>query len=428
MTAFADYVRLIRTNRNFRRLWIAQMVSEIGDWFYAVSIYSLILELTGRAELIGVAVVLQVLPSTLIAPTAGVVNDRISRKRVMIAADIARVFIVAGMLLVRSREMIWLVYPLLFLETIGWGFFEPGRSAVLPNICKDDEMPAANALSAATWSFTLAIGTTAGGLVAAWLGRETVFAVNALSFALSAWLIGGMRFEEPHAGTARLRLKDLFDFTPMLEGFHYVRRDSRLLATLLVKGGLGLLGANLVILPLLGERVFPLRWEGLDPQRGSMLGMSLLMGPRGIGALLGPLITTPWAGGQADRFRRGILFSFFTAGLGYVLLSRAPALGYAVAAVILTHAAGSTIWVFSSTLLQRLTEDRFRGRVFSAELGCNMLSISLAGYLAGRLIDSGVSVRTAALVTGLAMFVPGLIWLRAQRLWKPGAESAAQPS
>src|SRR5512132_3377205 len=140
---FRSYLRLLRGNRNYRLLWLAQVVSELGDWFYSLAVYNLLLDLTGsKAQAVGLAVVLQVLPSTLIAPTAGVVNDRISRKRVMIAADIARVFIVAGMLLVRSREMIWLVYPLLFLETIGWGFFEPGRSAVLPNICKEDELPA----------------------------------------------------------------------------------------------------------------------------------------------------------------------------------------------------------------------------------------------------------------------------------------------
>ncbi|HWB99481.1 MAG TPA: MFS transporter, partial [Bryobacteraceae bacterium] len=84
--SFAAYWSLVRENRNFRRLWTAQIVSEIGDWFYALAIYSLLLELTGSsAASVGLAVVLQVLPQTLAGPTSGVVNDRISRKRVMIA-------------------------------------------------------------------------------------------------------------------------------------------------------------------------------------------------------------------------------------------------------------------------------------------------------------------------------------------------------
>lgn len=116
--SFASYVRLLRENRNFRRLWLAQIVSEIGDWFYTLAIYSLLLQLTGHASSVAIALVLQVLPQTFIGPTAGVVNDRISRKRVMIAADLIRAVIVLSMLLVRSREMVWLVYPLLLLETI----------------------------------------------------------------------------------------------------------------------------------------------------------------------------------------------------------------------------------------------------------------------------------------------------------------------
>ena len=89
-----SYLRLVRGNRNFRRLWLAQIVSEIGDWFYTLSIYTLLLQLTGHASSVALALVLQVLPQTLVGPTAGVVNDRLRRKQVMIAADIVR-FLVA---------------------------------------------------------------------------------------------------------------------------------------------------------------------------------------------------------------------------------------------------------------------------------------------------------------------------------------------
>src|SRR5215472_17252558 len=113
--SFRSYARLLRENRNFRRLWAAQIVSEIGDWFYTLAIYSLLLQLTGRPSSVALALVLQVLPQTFIGPVAGVVNDRIRRKRGMISADLVRVVIVLSMLLVRSRSSVWLIYPLLFL-------------------------------------------------------------------------------------------------------------------------------------------------------------------------------------------------------------------------------------------------------------------------------------------------------------------------
>ena len=93
----------MRGNPNFRRLWIAQIVSENGDWFYTLAIYSLLLDLTGKASSVALALVLQVLPHTLLGPLAGMVNDRFSRRKIMIATDLLRMVIVACMLLVRSR-------------------------------------------------------------------------------------------------------------------------------------------------------------------------------------------------------------------------------------------------------------------------------------------------------------------------------------
>src|SRR5258708_4749255 len=159
MVRLRDYPRLIRTNRNFRLLWIAQIVSEIGDWFYAVAIYSLLLNYTGKAQSIAIAFVLQVLPQFFMAPAAGVLNDRLSRRRVMMFADWTRAGIVLCMLLVRGPQMVWLLYVLLFLETLMWALFEPGRSAVIPNIVAEDDVVIANALT--TSSSATMFGITA---------------------------------------------------------------------------------------------------------------------------------------------------------------------------------------------------------------------------------------------------------------------------
>src|ERR1700690_1669177 len=144
--SFASYARLLGGNRNFRRLWSAQVVSEIGDWFYTLGIYNLLLQLTGRAGSVALALVLQVLPVTLIGPTAGVVNDRLRRKHVMIATDIGRMLIVLCMLFIRSRQMVWLIYPLLTAETVLVAFFEPARNAVIPNVVKPGDVVLANTL------------------------------------------------------------------------------------------------------------------------------------------------------------------------------------------------------------------------------------------------------------------------------------------
>jgi MFS family permease len=409
------YFRLLRANRNYRLLWLAQLVSELGDWFYTLSVYSLILELSGgKAEAVGLAVVLQVLPQTLVAPTAGVLNDRLSRKAMMIGTDVARFFIVLGMLAVRTPGILWLVYVLLLLETVGAAFNEPAHSAAIPNIVAEEDVLPANTLASITWSVCLAAGAGLGGVAAALFGRDVVFVLNAISFLASAWLVRRMRFEEPHtAGRPPLCARDLVDFSPILEGVRYIRSHPLIFATVFVKGGIGLLGANNVLLPVLGQRVFPVRIAGLDPQRAALLGMSILMGARGVGSLAGPLIGGRWAGEDHARLRTGILAGFVFAAAGYVLLGRSGALPLAVAAVVLAHAGSSTNWVFSSTLLQVYTDDRFRGRVFAADYGICMLTLSASSYLAGAAIDWGVPPRTIAMLIGGAMLIPAAAWATA---------------
>jgi MFS family permease len=414
------YASLLRTNTNFRRLWFAQLISEIGDWLYTVSIYSLILEITGSAQAVALAFVLQVFPQFLTAPTAGVMNDHLSRKRLMIIADWARATITLTMLFAQTREAFPFLYVLLFLETIFWGLFEPARTSVIPNITtSSSETLVANAMSSTTWSFTLAVGSAIGGILAASFGRNTVFVLNSLSFAASALILRRMQFTEPHlANVPPFRFRLLFDFSPIAAGIRYVRRDARLLATMFVKCGLGFMGTNWILLPIFGERVFPLHIGWMDAKSAGMLSMSLLMGSRGVGALIGPFIASYLTGHSERNFRIGIVIAFLVGSFGYFLLGFAPVLMLACACVMIAHAGGSTAWVFSTTLLQLQTEDRFRGRVFSAEFALSMLTLSIVSYSAGFLSDRGVTVRSLAHMTALLVLIPGIAWALAQRLWR----------
>ncbi|MEZ5401419.1 MAG: MFS transporter [Bryobacteraceae bacterium] len=409
-----EYATLLRTNRNYRLLWMAQIVSEIGDWLYAVVIYDLLLERTGMARSVATAVILQTLPQMLVSPMAGVVNDRLRRCSVMIGADFARFAIVGAMLWAVHLESIWPLYVLLVLETAMWGFFEPGRSALLPNLVSSRrETLVANTLSSTTWSFNLAIGSALGGLLGVWLGRNAVFVINAGTFLVSAVLIMRMRVEEPHAANMPpLRVADLFDFSPVVEGFRYIFHHKRLLATLLSKAGLGFMGANYIILSVFGERVFRMG-------ASAMLGMSLLMGARGVGSLIGPVLGGYWASGDHRRLRRGILFGFFAASAGYVALAFAPDILTAMACVTLAHAGGATIWVFSTTMIQHQADDRFRGRVFSADFAFLVMAMTASTWLSGSAVDAGAAIRHVSIAVGVLILVPAALWaVLALPLWR----------
>jgi hypothetical protein len=225
-----------------------------------------------------------------------------------------------------------------------------------------------------------------------------------------------MRFHEPHVDHSRpFHAREMTDFSPVAEGIRYIRRDKRLLITMFVKTGTAILGANWIILPIYGERMFRV---GSNEESAGVLGMSMLMCSRGVGALIGPLFAGWWSGHNENRMRLGIMVAFGLAGAGYMLVAWAPLLWIACAAVALAHSGGSIAWVFSTTMLQKYTEDKFRGRVFSAEFAFMMGTLALVTFIGGTLVDAGLSVRVLAFAVGCTVLVPGVLWMFAQRFWR----------
>jgi len=131
-----------------------------------------------------------------------------------------------------------------------------------------------------------------------------------------------------------------------------------------------MVGPSWVIFTVMGAREFAVHGRGIDAAgRVAMLGMSILLSGRGLGAMAGPLVAARWAGRSDHRLRLGILLGYLTIAFGYCVLGASRSVWMAAGCALLAHAGGSTVWVFSTTLLQFHTEDRFRGRVFSADLG-----------------------------------------------------------
>jgi len=187
-----------------------------------------------------------------------------------------------------------------------------------------------------------------------------------------------------------------------------------------------MIGPSWVLFTVMGHRYFPVHLRGIDPQRGAVLGMSLLLGARGIGAIVGPLISARWAGNSDQRLRLGILFGYLIIAAGYSTLGAAPNVWLACLCVMFAHCGGSTVWVFSTTLLQLNTEDRFRGRVFAADLGFSMLTIAVGAYVCGLFLDWGSSARTLAVATGALMLLPATLWAWAMQVGRQPPTTVAK--
>lgn len=416
------YLALLRSNRNFRLLFIGQMISQLGDWFNMVAVYALVLDLTGSATAVAWMMIVQFLPFAVVGPMAGVVVDRVNRRTLMIAADGVRGVLVLGFLLVREPDQVWIAYVVMGLTVSGSAFFEPARTATIPNITSAEELLPANALSSVFWSAMLAIGAAVGGAVTLLAGRNVAFLINAASFFLSAVFIAGTRYDAtpPRATRATRGFAQLSGWSDLVEGLRYLRHHSHVAALMFVKFGWGIAGGLLLLLTIFGQRVFPVAGS-------TAAGIGILYGARGIGAGLGP-VTLRWILGQTPAaLRRTIGPAYFMIGFFYVVLAFAPTLAVAALAVMFAHFGGSVLWVFSTVLLQLEVPDEFRGRVFAAELALVTLSSSVSSYWTGYQLDhAGWSPRTLSLLLGVLFMIPGGIWLLILSRWKapPGGDQA----
>jgi len=458
---------LLRRNRNFRLLWLGQVVSQLGDWFNTVAVYALLLELTGSATAVAWMMVVQLLPIAVFGPAAGVLVDRVDRIRLMIAADLVRGVAILGLLFVRGPERVWLAYVVMATSVTATAFFEPSRSATIPSVVAKPDLLTANAIGTGTWSAMLAIGASVGGLVTALLGRDAAFVINSLSFFGSALLIrqiqigaptsvapeervgaraargsgapASERAWRPSAGSGRPErvegrsagapavasndeLERVSSFSELAEGVRYLRRHGAVAALTFVKAGWALAGGAVLLLTVFGERVFPLG-------QSAAAGIGVLYAARGVGAGIGAVFTRHAFHNDAARLRRAVGPAYFACGACYALLGLAPNLWAAAATVVGAHIAGSILWVASSVLLQMAVPDRLRGRVFAAELVTLALMSSLASYVTAAAFDRfGIAPQTLAIVIGLLFCVPGGAWYLVERALRRQGSVAAEVS
>ena len=406
------YIDLLRRNRSFRQLWLGQVVSQMGDWFNTIALYTIILKLTGSGRDVGLLLVARFVPSFLFGPISGVVADRFSRQRIMIISDLLRAVVVLGFLFVRRADQLWIIYVLTVFQLGLSTFFEPAKTAAIPSIVEDRELVAANAISSVTWSAMLTIGAAVGGLITGWFGTDVSFILDAATYLLSAALIASIRVSKRRKRERqKLSFGRLLGITETIEGIRYVKDRSRVLALLLVKPAWGLGGGILTLLAVFGERIFPVGKDAAG-------GIGVLFAARGIGTAIGPIVARRIAGEGNRRMQASIGIAFLIGGIFYVAFGSATSFVFALVVLGIAHCGGSILWVFSTVILQRSVEDSFRGRVFAAEMALVTLTMAASNYITGEMLDRfRISPRVVTVGIGILFMIPGITWFVTQRWW-----------
>jgi MFS family permease len=391
---------LLRRNADFRRLFLAAVVSLLGDWFAFVAVSGLVTELTGRPGLAAVVYAASVLPVFAASPIAGVVADRVDRKRMMIAVDVGRIVPALGLLAAAAIGSAALAIACVVTIATMAAFFEPVVAAVTPNLVDDEDLPLAQATMGAVWGTMLFVGAGIGGLVAAAFGREVSFLVDAASFAVSAVLVWRIRkpFRKdalPERATVLAHLGEVWAF---------VRPRKATRALLVTKTGVGVANGIVGLLP-----AYALTRFGAGDA-----GFGLLLAARGLGALVGPFVGNAFTkrAGRVDGRRLLAVCggAIVTYGLAYLFLPLTASLAAAAVCVFVAHAGGGAQWVLSTYGLQATTPDAVRGRVLSLDFGLATLAVGVSSLVAGAAAEVvGLNATSWALVA--VAFVYGAAWL-----------------
>lgn len=403
MSGSVSYGALIRRNRNFRYLWMGDIVSLFGDWFNTIAIYTLIERLTGSPFALGLVFMVKMGSFAIASPLAGVIADRYDRRRLMIGADLLRAVVVLGLLAVDEASELTLLYGLVALQIAIGSVFRPARSASLPNITAPEELLTANALMATTWSMLLALGAALGGFAASALGIEMVFLLDSATYLLSAWFIYQAEIPGPEVGDAPRAPLHRAAFNELAVGAKYLWRERGVRRISVAKMMWALGGSGLVyMLALLGAELVP---------SDEAVGIGLLFAARGIGTGIGPIAARAGFRERA-QWPRVMGWCVVCSGVFYSLLYGMTWTLWVVLPIAVAHALSGANWVLSSVLLQERAADAVRGRVFAFEwlllTVTNVLSVLAASLL---LEAEWLTLRQAYGVFACLLVAAGVAWL-----------------
>jgi MFS family permease len=400
----AGVFQLLRNNPNYRWLWTGQLVTEIGDHFNNIAVFSLAYSITGDGMVVSGVMIARAAPVLLAGPIAGVLLDRMDRKRIMIASDLIRAVLALGFVLAVTTQSTPLLYILSALLMFASPFFTSGRAAILPSITSRDELHTANSITQTTQWVTTTIGAFFGGISVAQLGYDWAFFLNSMSFLFSAWCISRLRPPEGGFRAHRTALNESNVVRPWheyREGLAYMVSVPLLTAIATVHigwatGG----GAAQVLFTLFGEQVFGRGPRGLGEVWGCA-GLGLIFGGI-VGHKIGPRLTF-----LAYRWTIGIVYIIH--GAAYVIFSQMTNYPLALFFIGLSRAAVAVSSVLNYTQVVRHVPDQFRGRVFATleTLTWAVMMLSLAG--AG-IASQHYSPRTIGAWSGILSSTTAIFW------------------
>ena len=394
---------VLRTNRDLRLLFIAQNLSFMGDWFTFVALAGLVQDVTGSKFLVSLLLVAFSLPSFLASPIGGPVADRYDRRKVLIIVSILQAIAATSFLLIGDSR-IWIAFVAQGSIAALAAFVRPALEAAIPNLAKDpDELRQANAIFGSSWGVMLAAGAGIGGIFSQAFGRNAAFIADVATFLVATVLIALVTRPMQEART-KIQTRRIHPIRDMGEALHLAKSDPAIMALLMSKMTFAV-GAGVVS---------QLAVFAADSFNSGDAGRGLMLGLRGVGSALGPLVAARFVKNDLSR----VILVCGVAGLGfaggYLAAAASPVLIVAAIFIGLAHLGGGAQWTLSTYGLQVRCPDEMRGRVLAGDFALITLSLGLSSLLAG-VVSEYIGARGTIAVFAVIAVCSSIIYLLATR-------------
>jgi MFS family permease len=400
--------------RNFALLWFGQLISLTGDYVLIVALPFYTYQLTGSVLATGVMFLVQALPGLFLGSLAGVFVDRWDRRWTMIASDLLRAGVLLFLLLVRSRDLVWIIYAVAFTEQVISLFFIPAKGAIIPNLVEEQHLMAANSLNSTSDAITRLVGPPLGGTLLALLGLSSTVFIDSASYLVSALMIlliavparpvvvgesmAASQKEEPAQKTS-MAATLAGVWREWLDGLRLVIHE-RILLTLFAAGAFIMLSQGIinVLIVVFVKAVL----------HGDASTFGLMITFQGIGMLAGALLV----GQMGKRLKPASLLVLGTvpAGVAVLVIVNIPNIILTLVLLTVVGILVVSFFITEQTLLQSTVADEYRGRVLGAYGTTNSL-LYIIGIGCGSVLGGLLGVVGALDIAGALFALAGVVAL-----------------
>ena len=405
MENFKKYKVLLKENQNFRKLFAARLITLGGDWLLTVPLLGIIYDLTENPFITSLVLVVQSAPLFILGSFGGYLADKYNRKKIIAISEfLSGLTVLLILYAVTTENVLFILFSFGMLSVVGSPYM-PTSDAALPNVVKKENLAEANVIFFSSWGVMAGIGAGIGGYLTTVISRNMLFAIDSLSFVLSALIVYSIKKNLSEDSEINEKNKNI----TYVEGIKYAASKKDVFSLIITKGTFSISASGLLSLFTV---------LSYDIYKTGDFGTGLMFGARGVGALVGPIAIRYFFGDSDGKLLNTIGLTIMVWGLFYFFIPFSVSLYLTVFLLVLAHCGGGSQWAFSTYGLQILTPDKLRGRISGIDYSFNFLmntvSTLMIGYLAS--IYGVLFVYRLFPVLG---FIFGLTWyLSTRKFWK----------